>query len=294
MGLEVREVGPIETPGHRDTVYLLATTVPPTVVALRPKRAETVARAQIPQMGIDPGRHRPMQIIPSMHVKSPEAIITDEGEKPSRAQRAAPAAWRSVGRRLPRPLRRASAISGAPIGLPRGPRAGRGGSGTLPWGPKPGSAAAPSPRPRRRRTVGHHRRWRRHLPSGTACPGAVDVPAVAPRRIGGPVVLNPLQPRWSRPRRRPPPAPSGLRLPLPRRACPRRPPLRDRRRRPSPRPRRDRPGAAQSSPLVRRCRRACGSRTTRTAGIGETRPVRRAPFRWPAPGPRQRPPRRPS
>jgi len=80
MGLEVREVGPIETPRHRDTVYLPATTVPPTVVALRPKRAQSVARAQFPQMGIDPGRHQPMQITPSIHVKSPEAIITDEGE----------------------------------------------------------------------------------------------------------------------------------------------------------------------------------------------------------------------
>jgi len=48
MGLEVQEVGPIETPRHEDTVYLPATTVPPTVVALRPKRAETVARAHFP------------------------------------------------------------------------------------------------------------------------------------------------------------------------------------------------------------------------------------------------------
>ena len=48
MGLEVQEVGPIETPRQQDTVYLPATTVPPTVVALRPKRAETVARAQFP------------------------------------------------------------------------------------------------------------------------------------------------------------------------------------------------------------------------------------------------------
>jgi len=80
MGLEVREVGPIEAPRHEDTVYLPATTVPPTVVALRPKKAETVARAQFSQMGIDPGRHQPMQIIPSMRVKSPEAIISDEGK----------------------------------------------------------------------------------------------------------------------------------------------------------------------------------------------------------------------
>jgi len=46
MGLGVREVGPIETPRHEDTVYFPATTVPPTVVALRHKRAETVSRAQ--------------------------------------------------------------------------------------------------------------------------------------------------------------------------------------------------------------------------------------------------------
>jgi len=46
MGLEVQEVGPIETPRHEDPVYLPVTTVPPTVVALRPRRAETVARAQ--------------------------------------------------------------------------------------------------------------------------------------------------------------------------------------------------------------------------------------------------------
>ena len=48
MGLEVQEAGPIETPRHEDTVYLPATTVPRTVVALRPKRAETVARARFP------------------------------------------------------------------------------------------------------------------------------------------------------------------------------------------------------------------------------------------------------
>jgi len=170
---------------------LPATTVPPTVVALRPERAETVARAQFPQMGIDPGRHQPMQIFPSMHVKSPEAIITDEGEKPSRAQRAAPAAWRPVGRRLPRPLGRASALSGAPIRPSAGPacrarRIGYAASGG------PSRAARPPPRPAipRRRPVGHHRRWRRHLPSGTASPVVADVPAVAPWRIGSPVVLQ--------------------------------------------------------------------------------------------------------
>jgi len=48
MGLEVQEVGLIETPRHEDTFYFPATTVPPTVVARRPKREETVARAQFP------------------------------------------------------------------------------------------------------------------------------------------------------------------------------------------------------------------------------------------------------
>jgi len=89
------------------------------------------------------------------------------------------------------------ALSGAPApsrarqsGLPRGLRAGRGGSGTLPGWPKPVSGAAPSPRPPRRRPDGHHRRWRRHLTSRTASPVFADVPAVAPWRIGGPVVLH--------------------------------------------------------------------------------------------------------
>ena len=49
MGLEVREVRPIEAPRHEDTVYFPATTVPPTVVALRPKRAETITRAEFPE-----------------------------------------------------------------------------------------------------------------------------------------------------------------------------------------------------------------------------------------------------
>jgi len=40
MGLEVQEVRPTETPRQTGTVYFPATTVPPTVVALRPKRAE--------------------------------------------------------------------------------------------------------------------------------------------------------------------------------------------------------------------------------------------------------------
>jgi len=40
---------------------------------------ETVSGAQVPQMGIDPGRHQPIQMTPSTHVKYPEAIITGQG-----------------------------------------------------------------------------------------------------------------------------------------------------------------------------------------------------------------------
>ena len=66
MGLEVQEVGPIETPRHEDTVYLPATTVPPTVVALRPKRAEIAAREPGPLVGSVPRcQISRMQIIPS-------------------------------------------------------------------------------------------------------------------------------------------------------------------------------------------------------------------------------------
>jgi len=180
MGLEVREVGPIETPRHQDTVYLPATKVPPTVVVLRPKRAEAVARAQFPPMGIDPGRHQPMQIIPSMHVKSPAAIITDEGEKPSRAKRAAPAAWRPVGRRLPRPLGRASALSGAPIRPPPGPacRAQRIGYAP-PGGPSPPAGPPSRPGPR------------------VADPSATTATGVATSRQGPRPPSSPTSPRWS-------------------------------------------------------------------------------------------------
>jgi len=178
MGLEVREVGPIETPRHQDTVYLPATTVPPTVVALRHQRAETVARAQFPQMGIDPGRHQPMQIIPSMHVKSPEAIITDEGEKPSRAQRAAPAAWRPVGRRLPRPLERASTLSSAPIRPPAGPACRARRIGYAPPG-GPSRAAKPPPRPAPR----------------VADPSATTAAGVATSRRGPRPLSSPTSPR---------------------------------------------------------------------------------------------------
>jgi len=179
MGLEVREVGPIETPRHPDTVYLPATTVPPTVFALRPKRAATVAQSQLSQIGIDPGCQEPMQIIPSMYVKSPEAIITDEGKKPSRAQRAAPAAWRPVGRRLPRPLGRPSALSGAPIRPPAGPACRARRIGYAPPG-GPSRAAGPPLRP-----APH-----------VADPSATTAAGVAtPRRVPGPPA-PPTSPRW--------------------------------------------------------------------------------------------------
>jgi len=54
------------TPRHEDTVYLPATTVPPTAVALRPKREETAAREPGPLAGPVPRCQIPtMQIIPS-------------------------------------------------------------------------------------------------------------------------------------------------------------------------------------------------------------------------------------
>ena len=66
MGLEVQEVGLIETPRHEDTVYLTATTVPPTVVALRHKKAEVAAREPGPLVVPVPRCQIPtMQIIPS-------------------------------------------------------------------------------------------------------------------------------------------------------------------------------------------------------------------------------------
>jgi len=66
MGLEVQEVRPTETPRQTGTVYLPATTVTPTGVALRPKRAETAARGPGPLVGLVPRCQIPtMQIIPS-------------------------------------------------------------------------------------------------------------------------------------------------------------------------------------------------------------------------------------
>jgi len=181
MGLEVREVGPIETPRHEDTVYLPATTVPLTIVAIRPKRAEIVARAQFPRMGSDPGRHQPMQKIPSMHIKSPEAINTKRGGVTvPRATRCT----RHVAPGQPSPAVPSRARQ-RPLGrgnpAPHGARVSRrGGSGTLPRWLGPGSGTAPSSLPPRHRPVGHHRRWRRHPPPVAASPGAADSPAVAP------------------------------------------------------------------------------------------------------------------
>jgi len=65
MGPEVQEVRPTETPGQTGTVYLPATTGPPTVVAPRPKRAETAARQPGPLVGPVPHcQIHTMQIIP--------------------------------------------------------------------------------------------------------------------------------------------------------------------------------------------------------------------------------------
>jgi len=66
MGLEVQEVRPTEMSRHSGTVYVPATTVPPTVVALCPRRAGTARRGPGPLVGPVPRcRIRMMQIVPS-------------------------------------------------------------------------------------------------------------------------------------------------------------------------------------------------------------------------------------
>jgi len=86
------------------------------------------------------------------------------------------------------------ALSGAPApararqsGLPRGPRAGRGGSGTLRQVARAGQRGPP-PRPAipRRPPVGHHRGWRRHHASGTAVPRRRRRPRGGPLAHRGP------------------------------------------------------------------------------------------------------------
>jgi len=83
----------------------------------------------------------------------PKRSSQDEGEKPSHAHRAAPAAWRPVRRRLPRPLGRANPAFPGGARVPH-----RGGSGTLlrrlgsgtaggPVAPAPASPSRRSPSP---------------------------------------------------------------------------------------------------------------------------------------------------
>ena len=61
------------------TVYLPATTVPPTVVALRPNRAVTVASAQFPYWKLARAADQPIHRS-TMQDKSPNAVSRDEGE----------------------------------------------------------------------------------------------------------------------------------------------------------------------------------------------------------------------
>jgi len=109
-------------------------------------------------MGIDPGSHQPMQIIPSVHMKFPKAIITGEGECSFHSHRPVPAAWRPVGCRLPRPL----AAATQPLVVPacRGAAAGYAPSvarTALRKGPS-------SPLPRRRPVCDYRRRPRQPPP----------------------------------------------------------------------------------------------------------------------------------
>ena len=134
-------------------------------------------------------------------------------------------------------------------------------------------------------------------PAGVTIPGRRSRPrrprhprGGPPGTEGAPVVQHPLHLRWSRPRFRSPPAPSGRRPPHPRRDRLRLPLRQERCRRPPWRQRRDRPGTARPSPSVRRCCRACGCRSTPTAGSGGSRPARREQLRRLAPGERSRRP----
>jgi len=90
------------------------------------------------------------------------------------------------------------ALSGAPApararqpGLPRGPRAGRGGSGALPQVARAGQRGHPLAPPSRvanpSATTAAGVATTRRGPTSSA---VADVPAVAPWRIGGPVILQ--------------------------------------------------------------------------------------------------------
>jgi len=165
LGLEVREVGPIETPRHEDPVYLPATTVPPSVFALAPQRAVTVAQAQFPQMGIGPGRHQPMQIIPSMHVKSPEAIFTRRGGE------TVPRASRCTRRVAPGQTSPAAPSRARQPGLPR-------------WGSRAASRRVRYTPPAAR--FGHRGRPRRPCPRVAVPPVPIATGVATPRRVPRP------------------------------------------------------------------------------------------------------------
>jgi len=150
-----------------------------------------------------------MQIIPFMHIKSPKAIITDKGEGPFRAQRAATAAWLPVGCRLPRPLAAATRLlvgpskRGAASG--RVPSVARTGAPTGPLSPLPRHRPVrdyrrrrcqpppvvepPAPRTAHRRPRRQRRRPRSHtvrkVSGSSAPPRGAALPA-APRRPPSP------------------------------------------------------------------------------------------------------------
>jgi len=62
------------------TVYLLATTVPPTVVILRPKAGGNRSGGPIPLTGLGPANDQPIQLS-TIRGKSPNAISRDEGDR---------------------------------------------------------------------------------------------------------------------------------------------------------------------------------------------------------------------
>jgi len=215
-----------------------------------------------------------------MHVKFPKAIIT------SRAGASVPRATRCTGRVAPGHPSPAAPSRARQPGPPWGPRGARRRVGYAPpasWvGPVVSVPASPSHRRRsrpprrvarlRRRRLSHGGPRHRGGPRCTTSPSAEmkTSPATPPAGLVG----DPSPAPAGRPSTAAT-APGAATAP----AAPAMP---------------DRTGAVRPAQCVRRCRRACGSRTTPTAESGGRRHARQASLRGPEAGPKQRRPRRPA
>ena len=236
----------------------------PTVFALPPEGAETVARTQIPEWELTRASTYQCRYIPPCISSPPRRSLQKTGSEcstrnalhPPRSALSA-VACRTFWERQPSP----------------------------PWGPR---VAAQRPGTPLRWLVPDHGRALHHrsssaVPSATAAAGvATPRRSSCPRRprcpfrqtpwgTEGTVGLPFLQLRLSRSRRCPPKDPSGVRSPRSRRKNPRLPPRRERCRHPPCGKRRDRPGPSQLFVVVLRCRRACGFSTTPTIRSADTR-----------------------